>query len=235
MGTCFRVKVMGGAALGLAVFVAVYEGKVALSRGGTSLTLSAGETARADERGVARGPRELPSAAPPAEHAVAALDRARADRMRTDLRALFAEAGIARPADVPSPAASASARPAFPTMPVLTDDASDGPHVDPKYIQSRVREDLFPLARQCYGDALGRDPKLAGTIELDFTIMGDPKVGGVVGEATIGDGTTIADRDFQTCVRESMMSVTFDAPPEGGEITVVYPIALSPEDDDGGK
>jgi hypothetical protein len=36
-------------------------------------------------------------------------------------------------------------------------------------------------------------------------------------------------------MRESMMSVTFDAPPEGGEVTVVYPVRFSPEDDDAGE
>jgi hypothetical protein len=28
------------------------------------------------------------------------------------------------------------------------------------------------------------------------------------------------------------MSVTFDAPPEGGAVTVMYPIEFSPDDDD---
>ena len=35
-------------------------------------------------------------------------------------------------------------------------------------------------------------------------------------------------------MRESMMAVSFDAPPEGGSVTVKYPIVFSPEDDDGG-
>jgi len=56
-----------------------------------------------------------------------------------------------------------------------------------------------------------------------------------VDDVKLGDGTTIDDKEMQTCLRESMMSVTFDAPPEGGEVTVVYPVLFSPEDDDAGE
>jgi hypothetical protein len=67
LGTCFRVKVedavngrdlkvgVVGAAVGAAALVSVYEGKVAVSRGGDRVTLTAGESARADERGIRRG------------------------------------------------------------------------------------------------------------------------------------------------------------------------------------
>jgi hypothetical protein len=175
------------------------------------------------------GPAAAAGSGSSAPRSGAVVDRALADRMRDRIRALLAEAGPGWE----TPAPSAPSASAFPTMPVLPfGDA--GVQVDPKYIQKRVRDDLFPLARQCYAGALGRDPKLAGRIEIDFTIMGDPRVGGVVGEAAIGKGTTLDDREFQTCVRESMMSVSFDAPPEGGEVTVVYPIEFSPDDDEAG-
>lgn len=69
LGTCFRIRLENaevrvnrrdakmeslGAALGAVVFVSVYEGKVGLSRQGERVTLVAGESARADERGIAR-------------------------------------------------------------------------------------------------------------------------------------------------------------------------------------
>jgi ferric-dicitrate binding protein FerR (iron transport regulator) len=72
LGTCFRVRVEGnegaearmntrdvrmgtvGAAIGAAVLVTVYEGKVALSRESGRLALGAGESARADSAGVRR-------------------------------------------------------------------------------------------------------------------------------------------------------------------------------------
>jgi hypothetical protein len=162
------------------------------------------------------------------------LDRAKADRMREEIRALLAEAG---PLGLMGAASAEPAAPrdaGFPTMPTLgTWDGGD-PRVDPKYIQQRVREDLFPLARGCYADAMKRDPKVAGRLVVSFRIIGDHKVGGVVDDAKLTDETTIADPEFQTCVRESMMSVSFDAPPNDGEITVVYPILFSPDDDEAG-
>jgi len=182
---------------------------------------------------LAGGVRPGTEGTPPGE-ALPKLDRARADRMREEIRALLAEAGplALLGGSTAEPIAPVDA--GFPTMPVLgTWDGGD-PRVDPKYIQERVHEDLFPLARNCYADALKRDPKTSGRLEISFRIIGDHKVGGVVDDATLTDQTTITDPEFQTCVRESMMSVSFDAPPNDGEITVVYPILFSPEDDEAG-
>ena len=162
------------------------------------------------------------------------LDRARADKMREQIRAFLAEGGPVGLLGEQGAAPSAAPAPSFPSMPVLPDAALGEVKVDPSYIQKRVREDLFPLARDCYAEAMKRDPKVAGKVVVAFSILGDHKVGGVVGNAKITDETTIADTEFQTCVRESMLSVSFDAPPDDGEITVVYPILFSPEDDEAG-
>jgi hypothetical protein len=162
------------------------------------------------------------------------LDRAKADKMREEIRALLAEAGPLGLLGGSSAEPVAPVEAGFPTMPVLgTWDGGD-PRVDPSYIQTRVREDLFPLAKNCYADALKRDAKTSGRLELSFRIIGDHKVGGVVDDAKLTDQTTITDPEFQTCVRESMMAVSFDAPPNDGEITVVYPILFSPDDDEAG-
>lgn len=167
------------------------------------------------------------------QHGGPKLDRAQADRMREAIRALLAEAGVLGLAGDPIEAAAPAPAPTFGSMPVLGLDDAGNPKVDPKYIQARVREDLFPLALDCYGDALKRNPKLAGKLVVYFRVIGDHKVGGVVDEAKLMDGTTIDDGEMQTCVRESMMSVSFAAPPEDGELTVVYPIEFSPDDPDG--
>lgn len=161
------------------------------------------------------------------------LDRARADRMREEIRALLAEAGVLGLAGEPIEAAAPPPAPTFGSMPVMGLDDAGNPRVDPKYIQKRVREDLFPLALGCYTDALKRSPRLAGRLNVYFRVMGDHKVGGVVDEVKLVDGTTIDDPEMQTCVRESMMSVSFDAPPQDGALTVVYPIEFSPDDPDG--
>jgi hypothetical protein len=162
------------------------------------------------------------------------LDRAKADRMREEIRALLAEAGPLGLLGGSSAEPIVPREAGFPTMPTLASGDGGDPKVDPKYIQQRVREDLFPIARKCYGEALKRDPKAAGKVVVSFTILGDHKVGGVVDDAKLTDETTLADPELQTCVRESMMAVSFDAPPNDGEITVVYPILFSPEDDEAG-
>jgi hypothetical protein len=162
------------------------------------------------------------------------LDRARADEMREKLHALFAEAG---PLALLGGASAEPVEPreaGFPSMPVLGVWEGGAPRVDPEYIHTRIVEDLFPLAKGCYGDALKRDPKLNGRLDVFFRIIGDHKVGGVVDEVKMTDDTTITDPEFQTCVRESMMSVSFDAPPDDGELTVIFPIRFSPDDDEAG-
>ncbi len=239
-----RSAMLTGAAAAT-VAVLVYEGRVALSRDGDTVELSAGEQGLAEDGGVRRtsGPASVAAQAqppaPPAEHALAALDRARADRMREQLHALFAQAAPvaeagSRGTSLAEPLADALApRPAFATMPQVKDDAGQDV-IDHEYLHSVVVEQYFPLAKKCYGDALEKNPKLAGRLEMSFSILGDPRIGGVVDKLELTDGTTITDPEVQTCLRESMLSVTFAAPPSGGEVTVVFPVDFSPDDDDGG-
>jgi hypothetical protein len=175
------------------------------------------------------------SSAAPMPH----LDRKRADEMREAIRALLAEAGVGAgwaTTDAPDAAAAAAAAAGtFPEMPSseLRDDA--GISESGKYIQSRVREDLFPLARQCYETATKKDPKLAGTIILHFRIVGDRRIGGVVDTASADEKSDLKDPEFTKCMIESMMSVSFDAPPgKSGQVTVTYPIRFSPEEEEDG-
>jgi hypothetical protein len=157
--------------------------------------------------------------------------------MRAQIRALLAEAGAAAAAPAPGPSAtpSSAAAPRFPTMPTIPDPDAGGTKVDPAYIQKRVREDLFPLAKGCYVTALEKKPRLAGKLAVYFKVIGDRKVGGVVDEVKILGDTTLDDAEMQDCVRQSMMSVTFDAPPDDGALTVVYPILFSPDEPEGGS
>jgi hypothetical protein len=185
------------------------------------------DPATAGERHGAGGPLD-PGGGP----GTPTLDRAKADRMREQIRALLAKAGPlvpgAAPSAPPPPGASALA---FPTMPLIPDDAG-GTKVDPKYIQDRVRSDLIPLAKDCYVTALEKNPKLAGRLSVYFRVIGDHKVGGVVDEVKLLGDTTLDDPGVQTCVKESMMAVSFDAPPGDGELTVIYPLLFSPDEPD---
>jgi hypothetical protein len=103
---------------------------------------------------------------------------------------------------------------------------------DPEYIRATFREDMFPLLKSCYEGALKRKPDLAGKLVLGFTIVGDHDVGGVIEDADVEDDSTLKDDEMETCVRESLMTLTFDKPPSGGGyVTVRYPIAFAPGDE----
>jgi hypothetical protein len=103
-----------------------------------------------------------------------------------------------------------------------------------KSIQDRMREDLIPMAEGCYKNLLAKHPDAGGKVVMEFEILHDEKLGGVVNEPELGDGGTLNDREFSTCVRESLSAVYFDAPPGKGKITVKYPITLSPDEPDAG-
>jgi hypothetical protein len=152
-------------------------------------------------------------------------DRALRDEFRKRIQQALANAaasGAARseapPAGAPAPSASA-----------------ESPKLDADYIRQRVREDFVPLAKQCYEAALERAPDAGGKLVLQFTIVGDARVGGLVDSVELGRGTTLEDPKLVECMRESMMSMAFKPPPSGGMVTVVYPFVLSPEPSDAGR
>jgi hypothetical protein len=99
------------------------------------------------------------------------------------------------------------------------------------YIAARVREDFLPLARSCYQNALLTHPTLRGRVVIDFMIVGDAKVGGIVDQAKIEETSDIADPEFATCVRESMLSMVFEPPDNDGWVSVAYPILFDPDDE----
>ena len=167
--------------------------------------------------------------APPSEEKTRA--RAEQRRVRDELRekilaAIDEKRRAAKPAEAAAPKAAASA--AHP------DEETGG--LDKDYIQQTFRADMFPLLRKCYESALAQKPALAGKLILDFTIEGDADVGGGVEDADFDDESTLRDDDMRTCVRESLMTLTFDKPPSGGgKVTVKYPIAFSPGPDPSGS
>jgi len=100
-----------------------------------------------------------------------------------------------------------------------------------EYLQARIRDDFYPLAKACYETALAARPKLAGKIVVDFMIVGDAKVGGIVDQAKINDRTDIADAQMSDCIRESMLSMVFSPPENNGWVTVTYPFVFAPDGD----
>jgi hypothetical protein len=154
------------------------------------------------------------------------LDRARADRIRAEMRAALL-APTAPAAEVPP-----GVRPSreYREMPAVDDQGQPG--ATAAYIRSVMHDDYIPLAKQCYETLLAKDPKRSGTVHAKFVIAGDTKSGGVVESVELQENEkSIHDPEFVMCMRESLMSVVFDAPPNGGKLSVGYPIELSPDDD----
>ena len=115
-----------------------------------------------------------------------------------------------------APATSSGATTVPPALP-------PAPTIEKEFIRASVRE-LIPLLVECYEQGLARDPKLAGSIIVDFTIEGEPGVGGVVGESAIdAAGSTLTDPAVRECVQETMFAIEIEPPADGGVVTVRYP------------
>lgn len=93
----------------------------------------------------------------------------------------------------------------------------------PAEIIRRVIRANFGRFRGCYQDGLLRNPQLAGRVTTSFVIGRDGAV------SSVGDaGTDLPDRAVGNCVRRAFYGLSFPQP-EGGIVTVTYPIVFSPE------
>lgn len=90
----------------------------------------------------------------------------------------------------------------------------------PQVIQRVVRQN-FGRFRMCYSQALGRNPNLEGRIPVRFVIGRDGAVSNV---SATGD---FPDASVRSCVQSAFYGVSFP-PPEGGIVTVTYPLIFSP-------
>lgn len=88
-------------------------------------------------------------------------------------------------------------------------------------IQRAVRQNLGKL-RACYESGLTRNPKLGGKVVVRFVIGQD----GAVSSATSDPETTLTDAAVVSCVVDGFKKIAFPAP-EGGIVTVVYPLTFS--------
>lgn len=161
----------------------------------------------------------------PAEPDDTTLPRYRGPERSADKASLLREALIARKAQqLGATSALAGAH--------MPDRDSTGNQVGKPlgdYVRRVMQEQFLPLAGECYEQLLAHKPEMAGNVELEFSILGDPSVGGVVVDVDLADGTTLRDPDFRTCMTESMYSVIFDAPPgNDGSVSVKQSFELSP-------
>lgn len=101
--------------------------------------------------------------------------------------------------------------------------------LDKEYIRERMQE-LIPLLVECYTMALEVDPTLQGRVLVEFSIAGEPDVGGIVESSEIDpEESTIRDEAFTECVRETMYAAEFEPPTHGGTVLVRYPFEFRPD------
>ena len=91
----------------------------------------------------------------------------------------------------------------------------------PEVIQRIIRQN-FGRMRRCYEEGLRVSPNLSGRVMVRFVIGQDGSV-----RAATSAGGDMADRRVAECVVRSFNEIKFPAP-EGGVVTVVYPILFSP-------
>lgn len=173
---------------------------------------------------------------PPRAPARTLHDRAQRDALRAALVTLWQrEAAAARAEQARDAATDDDAGARYPAMPTR-----DG-GVDPEYLRSRIREDFLPMAGACYDQLLARRPGVEGRVVIDFTLVGDSRVGGVVDEASLHYGDAgvadagLMESGFETCLRESMLAMAFAPPPGSGQLRVRYPLNLRPDAPDAGR
>ena len=105
---------------------------------------------------------------------------------------------------------------------------SDDPDND--YVRDAMTG-LLPAVLDCYHQARAAHPALAGTLVVDFTIEGEPGIGGVVTASAIDrDQSEIQDPDLGQCVADAMFALEIDPPLDGVAAKVSFPFTFRPKD-----
>lgn len=99
--------------------------------------------------------------------------------------------------------------------------------LDKEYIRERLTE-VLPLLRECYEIALENDPELAGTLTIEFVVDAEEEVGGYVREAQVAEDSSLGDPVVRECITETILSLEFIPPQDGGEVRVRYPFTFLP-------
>lgn len=178
---------------------------------------------------VAPADRSAPNAAPARSSDSPARPAARGRRIskeeHVELRRRIAESLEARAA---APKATAPREAPENNAPTNSDlrDRTDGTLTK---FMGTINEDFMPLADECFEAARGTDPNLRGLLDLEFSIMADAEIGGLVDSVALGDGNEIQDPQLTECIRETMLSTVFPAPEGTGQTEVRLTIPLEPE------
>lgn len=99
-----------------------------------------------------------------------------------------------------------------------------GPGLPPEVVRRIVRMRIGQL-RACYELGLRTDPKLAGNLNVEFSIDKD----GNVASAKIASGT-LADEPVRTCILGRFRAMAFPQPEGGASVSVKYPLDFKPSE-----
>lgn len=175
-------------------------------------------------------------------------ERLRRDELRAKiLEVLMSEGGVAEPPARPalsvrSAPSALSARPApsarsAPSAHPAGDEREErdltvgltgvpAANFPTEYIAEIYRDQLGPMTRACFEAARARNPDAGGQVLVRYVVVAAPGVGGIVEDATV-DESSLADDELETCIHESVLTLTFDrAPDEGGWKEAGFVMAL---------
>lgn len=128
---------------------------------------------------------------------------------------------VARPS-APAPTASeAAAPPATPSA--SAEDTASTSGTLPRETIRRIIQQNRNRFRACYERGLAADPNLAGRVKVRFVIRTDGSVADVTDA-----GSDLPNRTVVACVLRAFESIRFPSP-EGGSVTVIYPLAFTSE------
>lgn len=155
-----------------------------------------------------------PPPAPPAAGAPAPPLRRLAPAERSALQLRLATARAARAAGQPR------------TPPPATAPAPLPSQLDPDALLAGVMP-ILPLLQECYASASAQRPLPGGKLSVTMRLLGEPEVGTLVDDATIGgDPALLADAELTECLRETMLSIELPPTAEGTETTMKIAVAL---------
>ncbi|MGE5185645.1 MAG: sigma-70 family RNA polymerase sigma factor [Acidobacteriota bacterium] len=113
--------------------------------------------------------------------------------------------------------------PAMPRLPTKAGSDSTGTVLDiqdktgdTSEWEKRALGTVNHMLGQCYDLGLAEDPDLAGIVTIQFTLVGEPGVGGLLERVEIVDArTTIAQKTIRDCLTQQLYALELDPPPDG--------------------
>jgi hypothetical protein len=217
--------------LGILVLAAAVVAAVSLLPGGPPAEMHGRESATA--RVEVKEPRAEGSVAGEARAEARARRIREQAAARAEMGRKIAEATAVRERRIAAEAEQAAERRAAPEAEAEAEGAAGPGMIDRTgtrgYLMRVMKEDLLPLADECYELARAGDPTLAGMLQFDVEIVGDADIGGVIEAAEPGANNTIADAGLIECVRESLLATTLPPPPTGGRDAVALSMPFGPD------